>query len=168
LPADSTGPRYRRTRWVQILIQRGLAALRRAEALGGTGGPYALQAAITACHGRARTPEETDWPRLASLYEQLAALVRSPVVELNRAIAVSMAEGPAAGLALVDALGEEPALRGYRLLPSARRSAGQAGALCRGARRVRTRRIADPQRAPAEPLAGAGRRMHTRSPSSGR
>jgi len=109
-----------RGRWDQILIRRGLDALARAEALGREPGPYVLQAGITACHARARTPEETDWQRIASLYAELGALTKSPVVELNRAVAVSMTEGPAAGLALADALLSEPALRHYHLLPSAR------------------------------------------------
>ena len=109
-----------RARWDQILIRRGLDALARAEALGGAPGPYALQAAITACHARAQQPEDTDWSRIAALYGELSALVRSPVVELNRALAVSMADGPAAGLVLVDALCAEPSLQNYHLLPSAR------------------------------------------------
>ena len=109
-----------RARWDQLLIRRGLAALERADALGGSLGTYALQAAIAACHARARTVEETDWPRIAALYDALAQLAPSPVVELNRAVAVSMAFGPAAGLELVDRLAEEPALRGYHLLPSVR------------------------------------------------
>ena len=109
-----------RGRWDQLLIRRGLAALDRAEALGGAHGPYALQAAITACHARARTPEETDWRRIAELYDALAQLVPSPVVELNRAVAVGMAFGPAAGLELVDALTSEPSLENYHLLPSVR------------------------------------------------
>jgi len=108
-----------RTRWDQGLIAHGLAALAHAESLGRPG-PYVLQAAIIACHARARTPESTDWTRIASLYGELAALSASPVVELNRAVAVSMAEGPAAALALVDALRREPALRHYHLLPSVR------------------------------------------------
>jgi RNA polymerase sigma factor (sigma-70 family) len=109
-----------RSRWDRVLIGRGLAALDRAERTCGSLGPYALQGAIGACHARARTAEETDWPRIAALYEALAALVPSPVVELNRAVAVSRAYGPAAGLELVDALTGEPALRGYHLLPSVR------------------------------------------------
>ncbi len=109
-----------RSRWDQAAIRRGLSALTRAEELGDARGYYTLQAAITACHARALTPEETDWARIASLYGELAALTRSPVVELNRAVAVSMAEGPAAGLALVDALGDDPKLASYHLLPSAR------------------------------------------------
>ncbi|MBX3204489.1 MAG: RNA polymerase sigma factor [Labilithrix sp.] len=109
-----------RARWDQLLIHRGLAALERAEALGGARGPYALQAAITACHARARTADATDWPRIASLYAELAEVMPSPVVELNRAMAVSMAEGPAAGLAIVDAIASEPSLERYHLLPSAR------------------------------------------------
>jgi RNA polymerase sigma factor (sigma-70 family) len=109
-----------RALWDRILIQRGLVALARAEALGGTRGPYALQAAIAACHARARTPAETDWGRIAGLYGELAQLVPSPVVELNRAVAVSMASGPAAGLELVEALSSERSLKGYHLLPSVR------------------------------------------------
>jgi RNA polymerase sigma-70 factor (ECF subfamily) len=109
-----------RARWDRVLIHRGLAALGRAEALGGARGPYALQAAIAACHARARTAEETDWARIAGLYETLAEVVPSPIVELNRAVAVSMASGPAAGLALVDALTSERSLENYHLLPSVR------------------------------------------------
>ena len=109
-----------RARWDQLLIHRGLAALERAEALGGALGPYALQAAIAACHARALTAEATDWPRIAALYDALAALSPSPVVELNRAVAVAMAFGPAAGLELVEPLADEPALRNYHLLPSVR------------------------------------------------
>ncbi|MFF2522021.1 RNA polymerase sigma factor [Streptomyces liangshanensis] len=109
-----------RSRWNRLLVRRGFAALTRAGALGGAPGPYALQAAIAACHAQARTYEETDWPTIASLYGQLVALAPSPVVELNRAVAVSMAEGPAAALPLVDALADEPALKGYHLLPSVR------------------------------------------------
>src|SRR4029079_16708746 len=109
-----------RGRWDQVLIRRGLAALDRAEKLGGARGPYALQAAIAACHARARTADETDWKRIASLYEALARVTPSPVVELNRAVAVAMAFGPAAGLALVDALTSERALENYHLLPSVR------------------------------------------------
>ena len=109
-----------RGRWDQLLIRRGLAALERAEALGGALGPYALQAAIAACHARARTPTETDWARIVALYDALAQLAPSPVVELNRAVAMSMAFGPAAGLELVDALTSEPSLKGYHLLPSVR------------------------------------------------
>jgi len=109
-----------RAHWDQLLIRRGLAALDRAEKLGGMRGPYALQAAIAACHARALTAEETDWARIVLLYEALAQLVPSPVVELNRAVAVAMAFGPSAGLELVDALTAEPSLRGYHLLPSVR------------------------------------------------
>jgi RNA polymerase sigma-70 factor (ECF subfamily) len=109
-----------RARWDHLLIRRGLAALERAENLGGALGPYALQAAIAACHARARTAAETDWPRIAALYAALARLMPSPVVELNRAVAVAMAFGPAAGLELVDALTTEPALKAYHLLPSVR------------------------------------------------
>ncbi|HXM18897.1 MAG TPA: RNA polymerase sigma factor [Candidatus Tumulicola sp.] len=109
-----------RARWDRILIRRGLAALGRAEQLGGALGPYALQAAIAACHARARTPDETDWARIAALYDALAQIAPSPVVGLNRAVAVSMAFGPAAGLELVDALTSEPSLRAYHLLPTVR------------------------------------------------
>ncbi|WP_405795612.1 RNA polymerase sigma factor [Streptomyces sp. NBC_01506] len=109
-----------RSRWDRLLIRRGVDALTRASALGGTPGPYALQAAIAVCHARAVTYEDTDWATIAALYGRLAALTPSPVVELNRAVAVSMADGPEAGLALVDALAAEPALRGYHLLPSVR------------------------------------------------
>lgn len=109
-----------RAGWDQLLIRRGLAALARAEALGGSLGPYTLQAAIAACHARARTAEETDWERIAALYDALAQLAPSPVVELNRAVAVSMAFGPAAGLEIVDALASDTVLREYHLLPSVR------------------------------------------------
>jgi RNA polymerase sigma-70 factor, ECF subfamily len=109
-----------RALWDRVLVRRGLAALERAEALGGAQGTYALQAAIAACHARARTPAETDWARIARLYGALTRLSPSPVVELNRAVAVAMADGPAAGLALVDALSAEPSLRSYHLLPSVR------------------------------------------------
>jgi RNA polymerase sigma factor (sigma-70 family) len=109
-----------RARWDRVLIGRGLAALARAEALGGARGPYALQAAIAACHARAISAAETDWARIAALYGVLGEVAPSPVVELNRAVAVGMAEGPAAGLAIADALAAEPALAGYHLLPSVR------------------------------------------------
>jgi len=108
-----------RGRWDQLLIHRGLAALERAEKLGGAG-PYVLQAAIAACHARAHTNEETDWARIAALYAQLAQLTPSPVVELNRAVALSFASGPAVGLELVDRLTSEPSLKAYHLLPSVR------------------------------------------------
>ncbi|MGZ8829689.1 MAG: RNA polymerase sigma factor [Thermoanaerobaculia bacterium] len=109
-----------RARWDQLLIRRGLAALGRAEELGGALGEYALQAAIAACHARARTPAETEWERIAALYEALTRLVPSPVVELNRAVAIAMAFGPAAGLELVDTLTSETSLKNYHLLPSVR------------------------------------------------
>ncbi|HVQ61947.1 MAG TPA: RNA polymerase subunit sigma-24, partial [Burkholderiales bacterium] len=113
-----------RSRWDHLLVRRGLAALARAEALereaGGSLGPYSLQAAIAACHARARAPAETDWKRIAALYDGLAQLTPSPVVELNRAVAVTMAYGPEEGLALVDGISSEPALRGYHLLPTVR------------------------------------------------
>jgi predicted RNA polymerase sigma factor len=109
-----------RARWDHLLIRRGLAALERAEELGGALGPYALQAAIAACHARARTAEETDWVRIAALYDALSQLSPSPVVELNRAVALSMAFGPEAGLEIVDALLAVPSLKDYHLLPSVR------------------------------------------------
>jgi len=109
-----------RSRWDYLLIRRGLAALARAEALGGALGPYALQAAIAACHARARSAAATDWARIAALYDALAQRAPSPVVELNRAVALAMAFGPAAGLALVDTLTTEPSLKGYHLVPSVR------------------------------------------------
>ncbi len=109
-----------RARWDRLLIRRGLAALERAERLGGALGPYALQAAIAACHGRAATAAETDWPRIVALYDAVAQLAPSPVVELNRAVAVGMAFGPDAGLDLIDALVGEPALKSYHLLPAVR------------------------------------------------
>ncbi len=109
-----------RSRWDHLLVRRGLAALARAEQLGGRLGPYALQGAIAACHARARTAQETDWVRIAALYDALAQIAPSPVVELNRAVAVAMAFGPAEGLDLVDALASEPALKHYHLLPAVR------------------------------------------------
>jgi RNA polymerase sigma-70 factor (ECF subfamily) len=109
-----------RSRWDQLLIRRGLAALERAEMLASAPGPYTLQAAIAACHARARTAEETDWPRIVALYEALAEVTPSPIVELNRAVAVAMAFGPASGLELTDALASEPSLKAYHLLPSVR------------------------------------------------
>jgi RNA polymerase sigma-70 factor, ECF subfamily len=158
-----------RGRWDHLLIRRGLAALARAEALGGALGPYALQAAIAACHGRARTAAETDWERIAALYDALAQLAPSPVVELNRAVALAMAFGPAAGLEVVDALTSEPSLRGYHLLPSVRgdlltklgRYEEARGELERAAsltRNVRERTLLL-QRA-AECARGAGNRCH--------
>ena len=123
-----------RARWDQLQIRRGMLALARARELGGAGGFYALQAAIVACHANAGTPDETDWPRIAGLYAELAALVRSPVIELNRAVAVGMAEGPAAALAIVDGLAHEPALKTYHLLPSVR------GDLLQQARPLRRKR----------------------------
>jgi RNA polymerase sigma factor (sigma-70 family) len=109
-----------RARWDQLLIRRGLAALARAENLGAALGPYALQAEIAACHVRARTPQETDWVRIAALYDALAQIMPSPVVELNRAVALSMAYGPQAGLEIVDELVDEPMLKNYHLLPAVR------------------------------------------------
>jgi RNA polymerase sigma factor (sigma-70 family) len=109
-----------RSRWDQLLIRRGLAALERAERLGGVLGPYALQAAIAACYARAGAAEDTDWTRISALYDALAQLTPSPVVELNRAVAYGMAFGPAAGLEIVDALRDEPALHRYHLLPAVR------------------------------------------------
>jgi RNA polymerase sigma-70 factor (ECF subfamily) len=119
-----------RGRWDQLLIRRGLAALARADNVraekfnpeedGGARGTYVLQAAIAACHARALTSEETDWPQIVALYDELSRLMPSPVVELNRAVAIAMAFGPAAGLELVDALTSEPSLENYHLLPSVR------------------------------------------------
>jgi RNA polymerase sigma factor (sigma-70 family) len=109
-----------RARWDHLLIRRGLAALERAAKLGGSLGPYALQAAIAACHARAGTPEQTDWPRIAALYDALGQVSPSPVVELNRAVAVGMAFGPAAGLEIIDSLREDKSLRNYQWLPSVR------------------------------------------------
>jgi RNA polymerase sigma-70 factor, ECF subfamily len=109
-----------RSRWDRLLIRRGLAALDSAERLGGAAGPYALQAAIAACHARARTGEETDWPRIVALYDALLEALPSPIVALNRAVAVSFARGPEEALTLVDALSDEPALRQYHLLPGVR------------------------------------------------
>jgi RNA polymerase sigma factor (sigma-70 family) len=109
-----------RARWDPLLVRRGLAALEHAESLGGAFGPYTLQAAIAACHARARTPDETDWKRIVALYDALAQLTPSPIVELNRAVAVAMAYGPEEGLALVDAIAAEPSMRSYHLLPSVR------------------------------------------------
>ena len=109
-----------RTQWDQLLIHRGLTAIERAHKINTTRGPYLLQAEIAACHARARTPSETDWSRIVILYTELAQLTPSPVIELNRAVAVSMAHGPHAGLTLVDALASEPSLARYHLLPSVR------------------------------------------------
>jgi RNA polymerase sigma factor (sigma-70 family) len=109
-----------RARWDRFLIERGLVALKRGEALGGTPGPYLLQAEIAACHARARTQEDTDWPYIVALYGKLAATTPSPIVELNRAVAISFADGPAAGLAIVDELANLPALEGYHLVPAVR------------------------------------------------
>ena len=109
-----------RGKWDRLLIGRGLAGLDRVEKLGGAHGPYAIQAAIAACHARARTAGETDWPRIANLYAELARVEPSPIVELNRAVAVTMASGPVAGLELVDALKDDPVLKNYHLLPSVR------------------------------------------------
>ena len=113
-------PDQNRALWDQLQIRRGLQALGRARELGGADGSYALQAAIVACHAQAMTADETDWPRISGLYAELAALVRSPIVELNRAVAVGMAEGPEAGLSIVERLAHEPILKGYHLLGSVR------------------------------------------------
>jgi predicted RNA polymerase sigma factor len=109
-----------RARWDRVLIRRGLVALERAEKLGSALGSYGLQAAIAACHARAHTPGETDWQQIAALYDALAEITPSPVVELNRAVAVAMAFGPAAGLEIVDTLRTEPSLENYYLLPAVR------------------------------------------------
>jgi RNA polymerase sigma-70 factor, ECF subfamily len=163
-----------RSRWDRVLIRRGLAALGRAEALGGALGRYALQGAIAACHARAKAADETDWARIAALYEALGRLSPSPVVELNRAVAVGMAFGPAAGLAIVDRLADEPALREYHLLPSvrgdllqklgrsaeARREFERAAGLTRNAREqalLRARAAACANEATAAPSASPSR-----------
>ena len=109
-----------RSKWDWLLIQRGLTALDRAWKLGGERGPYTLQAAIAACHARARTSEQTDWSRIASLYSSLYGVMPTPVIELNRAVAVSMADGPEAGLAIVEQLADEPSMQDYHRLPSVR------------------------------------------------
>jgi RNA polymerase sigma factor (sigma-70 family) len=109
-----------RARWDRFLVERGLVALERGEALGGAPGTYLLQAGIAACHARARTPEDTDWRRIVALYDQLAAAEPSPIIELNRAVAISFADGPAAGLQIVDELAKVPALAGYHLVPAVR------------------------------------------------
>jgi predicted RNA polymerase sigma factor len=109
-----------RTQWDRLLIHRGLNAIERAHTINSSPGPYLLQAEIAACHARARTPAATDWPRIVILYTQLARITPSPVIELNRAVAVSMAHGPQAGLTLVDGLAAEPSLARYHLLPSVR------------------------------------------------
>ena len=148
-----------RARWDQLLIRRGLAALERAERLGGGFGPYALQAAIAACHARALTAADTDWERIAALYDALAQLAPSPVVELNRAVAVAMAFGPAAGLEVVDALARRAGAPGLPPAPErARRPARQARPHRRGARRAQARGRADPQRARARDAARASGR----------
>ena len=139
-----------RALWDQLQIRRGMQALARARELGGAGGFYALQAAIIACHAQAATAGETDWPRIAGLYAELAALVRSPIIELNRAVAVGMAEGPEAALAIVDRLAHEPALKGYHLLPSVRGDLLQSSA----ASRKRARRSRRPR--PGRQQARAG------------
>jgi predicted RNA polymerase sigma factor len=109
-----------RARWDRLLIEHGLAALTRGEAIAGPAGPYLLQAALAACHALARRPEDTDWKRIVALYDRLAEVMPSPIVDLNRAVAISMAEGPAAALPLVDALAEHRALAGYHLVPAVR------------------------------------------------
>jgi RNA polymerase sigma factor (sigma-70 family) len=157
-----------RSRWDRILVGRGLAALERAESLGGVPGPYALQAAIAACHARARDASETDWARIVAIYDALAAAAPSPVVALNRAVAVGMASGAAAGLELVEALGDEPALRAYHLLPAvrgdllaklgrhaeARAAFGLAASLTRNVRErgLLLARAAEPERNEKEPM----------------
>jgi predicted RNA polymerase sigma factor len=163
-----------RARWDRLLIRRGLAALERAERMGGARGPYATQAAIAACHARARTAAETDWVRIAALYGELGRRTPSPIVELNRAVAVAMAEGPAKGLAIADALRDDPALEGYHLLPSvrgdllyklerfeeARAEFERAASLTRNARErdVLRRRVAECASAAAERDGGPGGR----------
>ncbi|MGW6455872.1 RNA polymerase sigma factor [Streptomyces sp. NPDC055078] len=153
-----------RTRWNRLLIRRGFAALARANAAGGPPGPYALQAAIAACHAQAIRYEDTDWRTIATLYGQLAAVAPSPVVELNRAVAISMSEGPASALALVDALADEPALKGYHLLPSVRgdllarlgRTAEARQEFARAASLTRNEKERELLLARADPPPGAG------------
>ena len=142
-----------RTRWDRLLVLRGFAALERAEALGGGDGRYTLQAAISACHARAWTAAETDWARIAGLYERLARLMPSPIVELNRAMAVAMAEGPAAGLAIVDGLAAEPSLQDYPRFSrpgpsSSRRSVGSTRRGPRSSTRRRSRATRETRCAP--------------------
>ncbi len=156
--------RQDRSRWDQLLIRRGLAALARAESLAGSPGPYATQAAIAACHARASTPDGTDWARIAALYARLVQLTPSPVVELNRAVAVAMAFGPADGLAVVDTLSGEPALSGYHLLPAVRgdllarlgRRDEAASEFARAASLTRNTREADLLRERAAACGGGG------------
>ena len=148
-------PDQDRSLWDQLLIRRGLAALERAEQLGGARGPYALQAAIAACHARALTAEQTDWTRVASIYETLGEVAPSPIVELNRAVALAMAYGPQAGLELVDALASEADPEDLSLAAHrARRLSEEAWPLRRGSRRIRTRGVDDAQCAGAETAAG--------------
>ncbi len=149
-------PEQQRARWDRLLIDRGLAALARAESFEGPPGPYVLQAAIAACHARARTTDETDWPRIVALYDALAQVAPSPIVELNRAVAVSMAYGPAAGLELVDALASEPSLKAYHLLPAVRGDLlMRAGRFDEAAVGAGSCRLDDAQPPRAEPAAGA-------------
>ena len=158
-----------RARWDRLLIRRGLAALQRAEELGGAEGPYALQAAIAACHAQAATAEETDWKRIAGLYGALARVAPSPVVELNRAVAQGMAFGPAAGLEVVDAIGSPPALKNYHLLPAVRGDLlDKLGRFAEARAEFERVRLAHPERPGARSSAGAGRRMRpTGSGSAG-
>ncbi len=147
-----------RSRWDRLLIRRGLAALARAEALGDARGQYVLQAAIAACHARARVADETDWARIAALYAELSERAPSPVVELNRAVAVAMAEGPAAGLDLADRLTSEPVLQEYHLLPAIRGDLlFKLGRFAEAETRIRTRRLAHPQRTGTDIAAFPGR-----------
>ncbi len=153
-----------RARWDQLLIGRGLAALRRAETLGGEPGPYQLQAAVAACHARARVPGDTDWARVARLYARLIERTGSPIVRLNHAVAVGMAEGPAAGLALVDALIDGPRARVVPLRAERPwRPAGEARSRRRGTGRVRSRGGPDEERARARPARGPGPGLRDRN-----
>jgi RNA polymerase sigma factor (sigma-70 family) len=160
-----------RGRWDHLLIRRGLGALARAEALGGTAGPYQLQAAIAACHARARTAEETDWVRIAALYAALVQLEGSPVAELNRAVAVGMAYGPAAGLEIVDDLVSERVLQGYHLLPAVRGDLlarlGRGDEAAREFERAAALTKNEREKALLLARAGRGEDSETGSPSSG-
>ena len=155
-----------RGRWDRLLIRRGFAALLRAERLGGPPGPYVVQAAIAACHAQAAAAADTDWPRIAALYQTLAMIAPSPVAELNRAVAVGMAYGPARGLELADRLAAGPELRRYHLLPSVRGDLlAKLGRARGGPGRVRAGRRAHPERSGAHRAAAPRGRMRPRRPA---